>query len=308
MKNVTEQQDELKMELTVLENTHNFTWNNEPIKATLESYSEKFAGLVVTADNLKNMEKDQKELGSIRVKLEKFRKETKKDMEKPVKAFEMQVSELQHIIAAVESPLKDQIDKYEQQRINDLRTEYTKEAKEIAVNIGLRDEYMFDFIIPSQWTMRTATRGKAIQAINESLNALLQKQTLEDTAKQQEQIKQIQIDMLCKNYSDTYSLNTPILPQDCAHETKDCNLMDLPSIIENFAKKRAEVENKVIEVVAPVIAAPPVQQPVSNTIIPKQFTDTIVTRITMRMSAEQLRRFDEFIKNINIEVIKREVR
>ena len=307
MKNVTEQQDELKMELMVIENTHNFTWNNEPIKATLESYSEKFADLIVTKENLKDMEKDQKELGSIRVKLEKFRKETKKDMEKPVKAFEIQVSELQHIIAAVESPLKDQIDKYEQQRINNLRAEYTKEAKEIALNIGLRDEYMFDFIIPSQWTQRTATRGKTIQSINESLNALLQKQTLEDTAKQQEQIKQIQISMLCKNYSDTYSLNTPITTCDCAHETKTCSLMELPSIIESFAKKRAEVENKVIEVVAPVISVPS-QRPISNPIIPASFTDTIVTRITMRMSTEQLSRFDEFIKNINIEVIKREVK
>lgn len=309
MKNVTELpiSEELKMELMVIKDTHDFQWNNASIELQVQEYADKFADLIVTEDNLKDMESDKRKLASVRVKLEAFRKDTKKKMEIPVKNFEKQVVDLQKILANVENPLADQLDKYEKQRIADLREEYTKEAKEMATHIGLREESMFEFTIPATWTNRGSRRGQVIKSINETLETLLQKQTLSDTAKQQDQLKQSQIDMFCANYSNTYSLNTPITSQDCAHETKDCNLMDLPIIIEKFAKKRAEVENKVIEVVAPVISIP-AQQPVSSPIIPASFTDTIVTRITMRMSTEQLSRFDEFIKNINIEVIKREVK
>jgi hypothetical protein len=309
MKNVTEVtvSEDLKMELMVIKNTHEFQWNNSSIEIQLNEYLKKFTGLIVTEDNLNDMEADKRTLASLRVKLETFRKNTKKQMELPVKAFEKQVSSLQNILSNVENPLADQLEKYEKKRINELRSEYMKTAKEIAIQFGVRDEYMFEFIIPSQWTMRSATKGKTIKAMTESIEVISQRQALDDTAKKQEQLKQSQIDMFCSNYSNTYSLNTPITAQDCAHETKDCDLMELPNIIETFAKKRAEVENKVIEVIAPVIAQP-VQKQEPSPIIPSQFTDKIVTRITMRMSAEQLNRFDEFIKNINIEVIKREVK
>lgn len=85
-------------DLKIISNIHKFQWNFAEIKQNIEGNIEKYVGLVVTDENLKDMEATQKEIASIRTKVDGFRKAVKKEMEKPYKVFEGEIKELKELI------------------------------------------------------------------------------------------------------------------------------------------------------------------------------------------------------------------
>ena len=267
-------------ELQVINKAGRIQWNIDIFREGLTGYCKDFKDLVVTEDNLKDMEKSQKVLASVRVKLDKFRKATKADYDKPLKVFEMEVKSLQDIIADAEIPLIDQLKKYESQRVNAERLRLKGIAQEFAMSIGLRDEYFFDFSIIEQWTNRTARDGIVVREMQSQLEQIVQRQDLDDRRKEMDALKQQQIEMLCQTTSDLFGLNTPITARDCAHATKDCTLGDLPQIIKTVAQKRADVEQKMMETVAPVIvpAAPEPPKKVNEAPVQKVYDVEIVIK------------------------------
>ncbi|MGL5270875.1 MAG: DUF1351 domain-containing protein [Selenomonadaceae bacterium] len=242
------------MDLQVSNQIGRIEWNIDEIRKNVTEYISGFKNLVVTEDNLKDMEKSQKVLATIRRQVDKFRKTTKAEYEKPLKVFEMEIKSIQDIIADAELPLSDQLKKYELERVNAERVRLAETAKEIAISIGLRDEYLFYFSVPEAWTNRTAKKGAVAKEMQERLEQILQQQNLEDEQKEMDALRQQQIEMLCQTTSDLFGLNTPITAQDCAYATKHCELKDLPQAIKTVAQKRADVEQRMMETVAPVVA------------------------------------------------------
>ena len=155
------------MDLQVSNQIGRIEWNIDDIRKNVTEYISKFSGLVVTEDNLKDMEKTQKVLATIRRQVDKFRKTTKSEYEKPLKVFEMEIKSIQDIIADAELPLSDQLKKYELERVNAERVRLAEAAKEIAISIGLRDEYFFCFSVPEAWTNRTAKKGAVAKEMQE---------------------------------------------------------------------------------------------------------------------------------------------
>ncbi len=250
------------MDLQVSNQIGRIEWNIDDIRKNVTEYISKFSGLVVTEDNLKDMEKTQKVLATIRRQVDKFRKTTKAEYEKPLKVFEMEIKSIQDIIADAELPLSDQLKKYELERVNAERVRLNETAKEIAISIGLRDEYFFYFSVLAEWTNRTAKKGAVAKEMQDRLEQILQQQNLEDKQKEMDALRQQQIEMLCQTTSDLFGLNTPITAQDCAYATKHCELKDLPQAIKTVAQKRADVEQKMMETVAPAVTpATPAPEP-----------------------------------------------
>ena len=260
------------MDLQVSNQIGRIEWNIDEIRKNVTEYISGFKNLVVTEDNLKDMEKSQKVLATIRRQVDKFRKTTKAEYEKPLKVFEMEIKSIQDIIADAELPLSDQLKKYELERVNAERVRLNETAKEIAISIGLRDEYFFYFSVLAEWTNRTAKKGAVAKEMQERLEQILQQQNLEDKQKEMDALRQQQIEMLCQTTSDLFGLNTPITAQDCAYATKHCELKDLPQAIKTVAQKRAEVEQRMMETVAPVVA-PVAPEP------PKKVNDAPAQRI-----------------------------
>ena len=62
--------------------------NYETLKAELEKFLADYTGIVVTEDTLAGCKAAQKELASLRVKIDTYRKDKKKELEKPIKNFE----------------------------------------------------------------------------------------------------------------------------------------------------------------------------------------------------------------------------
>ena len=238
-------------ELKVLNNIQGrIEWDSEAAKSYIVSIIAPYRGLVVTDDNVKDMEKTQKELASMRRKINKFRKDTKKQAEEPIKAFEMEIKDIQKVIADAEDPIVDQLDKYELARVNDARNSIMVEAKEIAVHESLREEYMLDFVIDQSWTNRTAKKAFVSQGIIAKITELKRVQDLDDQQKQMEILKNKQIYLLCENLSEKYGLNTPIDPLLIYPQTKMAELEELPEIIEKAAQSQADIERNMMQTMA----------------------------------------------------------
>ena len=238
-------------ELKVLNNIQGrIEWDSEAAKSYIVSLIAPYRGLVVTDDNVKDMEKAQKELASMRHKIDKFRKDTKKQAEEPIKAFEMEIKDIQKVIADAEEPIAEQLEKYELKRVNNVRSAIMAEAKEVAVHEGLRDEYVIDFVIDPSWTNRTAKKSAVSKAILEKITELKRVQDLDDKQKQMEILKNKQIYLLCENLSEKYGLNTPIDPLLIYPQTQMAELEELPEIVEKAAQSQADVERNMMQMMA----------------------------------------------------------
>lgn len=237
-----------KMELQVLQSDFKFAWNFDEVKNSLADYTEKYVGLVVTDENLKDMERTGKDIASLRTKVEKFRKSVKSEMDKPYKAFEVQVNDLKKIIAGVEEPIKDQLDKYEADRVAKEKAELLKYAAETAAGIGLRKENSHITIL-AKWTNRTAKKTEVRQEICAELDRLLQQQTNEDNALALKKQKDEIVAQLCQTNSELYSLETPVTPQDIYWQVANAELNQISDIVKSECAKRAEQQRKVVDTV-----------------------------------------------------------
>ncbi|SFM37009.1 DUF1351 domain-containing protein [Pelosinus propionicus] len=228
-------------ELKIISNEHKFVWNFADIKQNLNSHIEKYVGLVVTEENLKDMESTQKEISSIRTKIDGFRKEVKKKMDEPYKVFEGEIKELLQLIEKAETPLKKQILEYENDRVLKLEEELKKFAQTTATNMGVRDEY-FKFSVQSKWTNRTAKKNAVRKEIVTEIESMLDSQRRDDEAKEMARQRIDLIKGQCVAHS--VGLKTPIMPDDVNHLLVDASLADIPNIIMAECQKRADMEAK----------------------------------------------------------------
>jgi hypothetical protein len=232
----------MAMELKVLENNHSFKWNYEPAKAFVSESIQKYVGLVVSETNLPDMEKTQKEIAGLRIKLQKFRLSVKKDMEKPYEAFELQVKELAGLIDSAEKPIKDQLQKYEDKRREDKRAECEDLIISVAAELGLEEKYRNQIVIDEKWI----NRGSKIKAIKEDIQMrvvyFLDQQRSDkeaETFRQQKiEIAKFMIESLSKD------LATPLTFTDVENKIESLNIGELRIYIENQVATRKEREER----------------------------------------------------------------
>lgn len=240
-------------DLKIISNIQEFKWNFAEVKQIIEGNIQKYVGLVVTEENLKDMETAQKEIASIRTKVDGFRKAVKKEMEKPYKLFEGEIKELLQLIEKAEAPLKNQTLQYEKDRIIAKEAELNKFAQTTATNMGVRPEY-FKIIIPSQWTNRTARDSAIRKEIVTQIETMLESQRRDDEAKEMAKQRIDLIDGQCQVHSA--GLKTPVVPCDVNHLLVGVTLSDIPGIILAECMKRAEMERKAAE---PVVEERPAE-------------------------------------------------
>lgn len=228
-------------DLKIISNVQEFKWNFAEVKQKIQSDIEKYVGLVVTDENLKEMETAQKEIASIRTKVDGFRKAVKKKIEEPYKVFEGEIKELLQLIEKAEKPLKDQTLKYESDRIIAKEAELKTFAQKTATNMGVRPEY-FNIVIPSQWTNRTAKDSAVRKKVVISIETMLDAQRRDDEAR--EMAKQ-RIGLIeGQRLAHSALLKTPVVPGDVNHLLVGVALAEIPGIILAECQKRADVEAK----------------------------------------------------------------
>lgn len=103
---------ELKVQAKQANIETNFTEVRENLKFSLEKYK----GLLVSEETLKDCKATQKELAGLRNKVDSYRKQTKSKLQEPIKKFEEECKELLSLIVEVEKPIKESIAKFDEER------------------------------------------------------------------------------------------------------------------------------------------------------------------------------------------------
>lgn len=136
--------------------------NYKEILQKLEEQLEDYKNLVVTEDTLPGCRNAQKELSKARRKINDYRKEKKKEAEKPIKEFEKQCKELIAKIEEVEKPIKDGLQIYADQRREEKRKEAEEIVESVALEYGLEDKFKEQLTVLEKYANLTASK-KAVK-------------------------------------------------------------------------------------------------------------------------------------------------
>lgn len=156
--------------------------NFDEVKAALEKKCEGYRDLIITEDNFMAAKKDAKMLASMRLDIENYRKTKKKEFEEPIKRFEDDCKALVEIITKTETPMLEQIKKFD----DDRREQRKKEAETwIAEKINeyqLSEKFAAALVVKDEYILLSATKKSIKEDIDSCAKNLkeLQNKELED--------------------------------------------------------------------------------------------------------------------------------
>ncbi|HIG0357133.1 DUF1351 domain-containing protein [Clostridium sporogenes] len=164
-----------KLQLKVLENKPaEVHFNFDEISNYLDSTLNKYQGIIVTEETIKDGKKVIADLRKGKKSLDEFRKKTKKELTKSVTEFENQCKELSKKFDEVIDPINEQAEQFEIKRKEEKKMEVEKVIKEVCKlkdvdNLPLEDSYL--------------NKSTSLKSIKEDLikvadNILLQQTTL----------------------------------------------------------------------------------------------------------------------------------
>ncbi|GAA0070648.1 hypothetical protein UT300003_21720 [Clostridium sardiniense] len=156
--------------------------NFDEVKLSLNDTMNKYKGIVVTEESLKKCKATQKDLAKLRNNIDSYRKNVKKEMEKPIREFESQCRDLIKLISEVEKPIKDGIKIYDDKRREEKRLKAIEYIKESIRNHKLKEEYASKLTIKEQYLNLSGTL-KSIKEDIEMRAAILEKQQEDDSEK-----------------------------------------------------------------------------------------------------------------------------
>lgn len=155
------------------------TMNFEEVKASLVENMEKYKGIIVTEESLKDCKATQKDLAGLRNKLDTYRKDVKKEMEKPIKAFESDCKELIGLIAEVEAPIKSGILEFDNKRKEEKRKFADIKIFEICQKLNLEKKYADQLTVLDKYLNLSASAKSVVEDIGQRAEALKQQQNMD---------------------------------------------------------------------------------------------------------------------------------
>jgi len=236
--------DGANLEITALVATSEIKWNKDIVLAWATIKAEQYKGLIVTAENLKDSEADKSELARIRIRLEQFRKEQKAILEGPIKTFDAEVKEVQAVLTAVETPLTEQLKKYEDIR----RCEQTGKISQwiAGASTTLRKSFADQIKIEEAWTNKTATKAGVMKEIEARVAVLTGLQAQEDQLNEMKRQKAEMAEMMCRLQSEAAGLTSPIAPKDI-YGISNLTMTELPAAITAAVKKQQDAETAAVQ-------------------------------------------------------------
>lgn len=233
-------------------------FNYDDIKEHVAKEIEKYDGLVVTLETLKGCEESSKELSSLRIKLDKFRKEIKKEVKKPIDLFEDKIKELVANIDKVQAPIKEGIQTFEDKRKEEVKQLIINKFNKAATD--LTDKYKAMFIVDEKLLNKTVTQKAVKASIDQQVTLLKQAQD-----KEASDIELIKMMVETENKTlltklDNVEFLNKLTPENSLDIVRDMQgIAERQRKAEEAAKQAAEAP-KVEEVVPPPEPAPQVER------------------------------------------------
>lgn len=233
------------IEPQVIDSNLTMTWNNAELAKYLEEKLEKYNGLVVTKDNLKEMKSVLKEIVSIRTKLTRFGADKKRELKIPYNTFTAELEQVLAVVSRVENPIANQIGEFEQQEMLKRKETVLNMVEDKAQSLGVREEYKNRVIPnPKWWENKTAKMSDVALAIDEMVKNVLEQQQNDDDLKRMQAEKVEMIKMKIDLFNQNYALDTPIQYEEIQHRVNNVPFGELDSVIVAEFEKRLEIELK----------------------------------------------------------------
>ena len=241
------------IEPQVIDSNLTMTWNNAELAKYLEEKLEKYNGLVITEDNLKEMKSVLKEIVSIRTKLTRFGADKKRELKIPYNTFTAELEQVLAVVSRVETPIANQIGEFEQQEMLKRKETVLKIVEDKAQLLGIREEYKNRVMPnPKWWENKTAKMSDVALSVEEMLKGVLEQQQNDDDLKRMQAEKVEMIKMKIDLFNQNYALDTPIQYEEIQHCVDNVPFGELDSVIAAEFEKRLEIELKAKESQEPV--------------------------------------------------------
>ena len=170
---------ELKIAKPVLnkDNTIMVKGNFEDLGAKIQTVVDRYKGVKLTEDNVEYVTTLKKQFASLRLGIERERKEYKKVYISPAEDLvDSMCKELQKIVDAGESALGAQLDEYDQRRKDELTLVLNDYINEAVEKYKLRAEYATQIQLKKQYYNKTQKEEDSIDDINAQAEELAKKQ------------------------------------------------------------------------------------------------------------------------------------
>lgn len=241
------------IEPQVIDSNLTLTWNNAELAKYLEEKLEKYNGLIVTEDNLKEMKSVLKEIVSIRTKLTRFGADKKRELKIPYNTFTAELEQVLAVVSRVENPIANQIGEFEQQEMLKRKETVLKMVEDKAQSLGIREEYKNRVMPnPKWWENKTAKMSDVALSVEEMLKSVLEQQQNDDDLKRMQAEKVEMIKMKIDLFNQNYALDTPIQYEEIQHCVDNVPFGELDRVISTEFEKRLEIELKAKEPPEPV--------------------------------------------------------
>lgn len=286
------------IEPQVIDSNLTLTWNNAELAKYLEEKLEKYNGLVVTEDNLKEMKSVLKEIVSIRTKLTRFGTDKKRELKIPYNTFTAELDQVLAVVSRVENPIANQINEFEQQEMLKRKETVLNMIEDEAQSLGIREEYKNKVMPnPKWWENKTAKMSDVALSIDEMVKNVLEQQQNDDDLKRMQAEKVEMIKMKIDLFNQNYGLDTPIQYEEIKHRVDNIPFGELDKVLSNEFEKRLEIEMKAKEPqpTEPVFAEQP---QVTEEIVEEVKT---VTYVVKNINARQRKAITDTLIRLGVE-------
>lgn len=219
-------------------------FNYDEIADALLTSLRQYKNLVVTDENYKDCKVIRKDLTRMKKSIDDFRKQKKKEMSEPIKAFEDKCKTLCGLIEDVEKPIKEATDEYD----DDVRRQkrlYAKYAIQEAINeYGLSDAFASQLELKDEYSNLSASKTKVKEDIEQKAQWL---------AIEQEKFEKRKSIVLDAIEEENKTLTNKLIWDDFSGFTLEST--DSSEVLEKVtgeALRRREMEQKVKEEFVPV--------------------------------------------------------
>jgi predicted ribosome quality control (RQC) complex YloA/Tae2 family protein len=230
------------VEPQITKNEMAFEWNFKEIKEYLKAATEKYKGLVVNGDNVKDFSVAHSEVVHLRTALTRFSARAKRELKKPQDEFSAQVKELLGVVEEVETPMTEQLDVYEQKRLDELKESIIKEYTFKATAACVRDEFKTLDFNPT-WENKTAKWSQICKDIDQQVKQQLADQEAADRAADMAKAKRELVLSCIQTANLKYGLKTPISDDFADGYLLDLDTDGMKGCIEAEAQKRKAIED-----------------------------------------------------------------
>lgn len=248
--------------------------NFDEVKASLAETVAKYKGIIVTEDGLQDCKATQKELAGLRIKIDNYRKEVKKEMSKPIEHFEGQCKELIKLVEEAETPIKKGILVFDNAKKEEKRQAALTIIADVVKEHQLSEKYANQVNVLDKYMNLTAKPSEVKRDVEQRVYLLLQEQNkelemlqiLKDTIENAN--KGIKTPLKLEDFQNLINMNMPTsrIIQEINKRAELIKEAEKPKPVEAPAPVTEEVKQEPVKEEAPqqMAPTPELQKPVED--------------------------------------------